>query len=71
MVRLSIERSGTSGYRGGVDSGVASRGRRKGIGRRGGEALAIIQEQPGVTIPELAARLDIKQNYISTGCFPR
>lgn len=39
-------------------------GRRKGSGRRSAEALAIIQEQPGVTIPEIAARIGIKQNYL-------
>jgi hypothetical protein len=38
-------------------------GRRKGSGTRGAEALSIIQEQPGVTIPELAAKIGIKQNY--------
>jgi uncharacterized membrane protein len=39
-------------------------GRRKGSGKRGSEALAIIQEQPGVTIPEIASKMGIKQNYL-------
>jgi hypothetical protein len=39
-------------------------GRRKGSGTRAAEALAIVREQPGVTIPELAARMGIKQNYL-------
>jgi hypothetical protein len=39
-------------------------GRRKGSGTRSAEALAIVREQPGVTIPELAARMGIKQNYL-------
>lgn len=38
--------------------------RRKGSGRRGAEALALIQGQPGITIPELAAKMGIKQNYL-------
>ncbi len=39
-------------------------GRRKGSGTRAAQALAIVAEQPGVTIPELAARMGIKQNYL-------
>ncbi len=39
-------------------------GRRKGTGKRAGEAFTIIQEQPGITIPDLAARMGIKQNYL-------
>ena len=39
-------------------------GRRKGTGKRGAEALTLIQATPGVTIPELAAKMGIKQNYL-------
>jgi hypothetical protein len=39
-------------------------GRRKGSGTRAAQALAIVSEQPGVTIPELASRMGIKQNYL-------
>jgi hypothetical protein len=39
-------------------------GRRKGSGTRAAQALSIVAEQPGVTIPELAARMGIKQNYL-------
>ena len=28
------------------------------------EALAFVQGQPGITIPELAAKMGIKQNYL-------
>jgi len=45
-------------------STAARRGRRKGSGHRPAEALVIVQEQPGVTVPELAARMGIKQNYL-------
>jgi len=39
-------------------------GRRKGGGTRAAEALAFVQGQPGITIPELAAKMGIKQNYL-------
>lgn len=39
-------------------------GRRKGSGQRGTEALALIQGQPGIAIPEIASRMGIKQNYL-------
>lgn len=39
-------------------------GRRKGSGTRSAQALALVQQQPGITIPELAARMGIKQNYL-------
>jgi predicted Rossmann fold nucleotide-binding protein DprA/Smf involved in DNA uptake len=39
-------------------------GRRKGSGTRSAQALTFVQEQPGITIPELAARMGIKQNYL-------
>lgn len=39
-------------------------GRRKGSGGRAAESLATIQAQPGITIPEIAAKLGIKHNYL-------
>jgi hypothetical protein len=39
-------------------------GRRKGSGTRAAEALALVKGQPGITIPELAAKMGIKQNYL-------
>jgi hypothetical protein len=39
-------------------------GRRKGSGTRAAEALALVQGQPGITVPELAAKMSIKQNYL-------
>ena len=39
-------------------------GRRKGSGTRAAEALALVKDQPGITIPELAAKMGIKQNYL-------
>lgn len=50
----------------GRPSGTARRrpGRRKGSGTRAAQAFALVQQQPGITIPELAARMGIKQNYL-------
>jgi hypothetical protein len=39
-------------------------GRPKGSGKRAGEVLSLVQDQPGITIPELAAKMGIKQNYL-------
>jgi hypothetical protein len=39
-------------------------GRRKGSGTRAAQALSFVTGQPGITIPELAAKMNIKQNYL-------
>jgi len=39
-------------------------GRRKGSGTRAAQTLAFVQGQPGITIPELAAKMGMKQNYL-------
>jgi hypothetical protein len=39
-------------------------GRRKGSGVRARQALSLVQAQPGITIPELAAKMGIKANYL-------
>ncbi len=39
-------------------------GRRKGSGTRAAEALSFVRGQPGITIPEVAAKMGIKQNYL-------
>jgi hypothetical protein len=39
-------------------------GRRKGSGTRAIEAFSFVKGQPGITIPELAAKMGIKQNYL-------
>ena len=39
-------------------------GRRKGSGTRAAQALSFVRAQPGITIPELAAKMGIKQNYL-------
>ncbi|MGH2942491.1 MAG: hypothetical protein ACRDLN_06935, partial [Solirubrobacteraceae bacterium] len=40
------------------------RGRPKGSGKRGEEALALVKQRPGITIPQLAETIGIKQNYL-------
>lgn len=39
-------------------------GRPKGTGGRAAQALQLVQAQPGITIPELAQAMGIKQNYL-------
>ena len=39
-------------------------GRPKGGGRRATEALSLVKGQPGITIPELARKMGIKENYL-------
>lgn len=39
-------------------------GRPKGGGKRAAQALSLVRGQPGITIPALAAKMGIKQNYL-------
>jgi len=45
-------------------NGSGRRGRPKGTGTRGAEALALVRTKPGITIPEIAEQMGIKQNYL-------
>ena len=50
-------------------AGAARRGPGRPRGRRGGntrsaQALELVRNKPGITIPELAAKMGIKQNYL-------
>jgi CRP-like cAMP-binding protein len=40
------------------------RGRPRGSGTRAAQALKLVTERPGITIPELADAMGIKQNYL-------
>lgn len=53
-----------SAKKAGRPAGRRRAGRRKGSGTRAAEALSFVQGQPGITIPELAAKMGIKQNYL-------
>jgi hypothetical protein len=46
------------------DSGGGRRGRPKGGGTRAAQALDLVRETPGITIPELAEAMGIQQNYL-------
>jgi hypothetical protein len=40
------------------------RGRPRGTGTRAAQALQLVEQRPGITIPELADAMGIKQNYL-------
>jgi hypothetical protein len=48
----------------GGSSGTGRRGRPKGSGQRAQQALELIRSKPGITIPEMAEAMEIKQNYL-------
>lgn len=45
-------------------AGTGKRGRPKGSGKRAQEVLDLVQATPGITIPELAKKIGIQQNYL-------
>src|SRR4051812_48833081 len=45
-------------------SGTGRRGRPRGSGTRANQALELVKSRPGITIPELAEAMGIKQNYL-------
>ena len=47
-----------------TQSSNGRRGRPRGSGTRATEALKLVGERPGITIPELAEAMGIKQNYL-------
>jgi hypothetical protein len=58
----ATRRRGSGG--GGSGGSTGRRGRPKGSGTRAKQALQLVGERPGVTIPELAEAMGIKQNYL-------
>ena len=62
--RRGSARTQTTPARRAKRNGGGRRGRPKGTGTRGAEALALVRETPGITIPEIAAKMGIKQNYL-------
>jgi hypothetical protein len=44
--------------------GTGRRGRPRGSGTRGKQALELVRANPGISIPELAEKMGIKQNYL-------
>jgi hypothetical protein len=49
---------------GGGGRATGRRGRPRGSGTRAQEALKLVTDNPGITIPELADKMGIKQNYL-------
>jgi hypothetical protein len=45
-------------------SGTGRRGRPKGTGSRANQTLELVRASPGITIPQLAEQMGIKQNYL-------
>jgi len=45
-------------------TGTGKRGRPKGSGKRGKQCAALVKKNPGITIPEIAKKIGIKQNYL-------
>ena len=45
-------------------SGTGRRGRPRGSGTRANQSLELVKSRPGITIPELAEAMGIKQNYL-------
>ncbi len=52
------------GRRSSGGGGGGRRGRPRGTGTRAQEALKLVTERPGITIPEMAEAMGIKQNYL-------
>jgi len=44
--------------------GNGRRGRPRGSGTRGKQALELVKGNPGITIPEIAQKMGIQQNYL-------
>jgi CRP-like cAMP-binding protein len=62
-VRRTATRTSSPARKRGASHG-ARRGRPKGSGTRGAEALALVRANPGITIPEIAEKMGIKQNSL-------
>jgi len=45
-------------------NGSGRRGRPRGSGTRGKQALELVRSSPGITIPEIAEQMGIQQNYL-------
>ena len=59
---------GRRGRGGGAGGGAAPtagrRGRPRGTGTRANQTLELVRSNPGITIPQLAEKMGIKQNYL-------
>jgi hypothetical protein len=62
--RSSGSSSTTTRKRRSSGGGTGRRGRPRGSGTRAVQALELVKARPGITIPELADAMGIKQNYL-------
>jgi hypothetical protein len=62
-VRVARSRPSANGS-GGRSSAAKRRGRPRGSGTRARQALELVGSRPGITIPEMASEMGIKQNYL-------
>jgi hypothetical protein len=74
--RLEAAERALAGVDGGAPSATAAptrrrrratggrRGRPRGTGTRAQQALQLVRDRPGITIPEMAQEMGIKQNYL-------
>jgi CRP-like cAMP-binding protein len=56
--------AGGASRSGGNGAGDGRRGRPRGSGTRGKQALELVRATPGITIPEIAEQMGIQQNYL-------
>jgi len=57
-------RAASSGSANGAGKRTGRRGRPRGSGTRGKQALELVRSRPGITIPEIAQEMGIQQNYL-------
>ncbi len=57
-------RAGVRAARARKPTGGGRRGRPRGSGTRALQTLELVKSKPGITIPEIAAAMGIKQNYL-------
>jgi hypothetical protein len=57
-------KAATSKSRATPKASTGTRGRPKGSGKRGEQAIEIVTANPGIEIPQIAEHLGIKQNYL-------
>jgi hypothetical protein len=62
-VRVARSRPSANGSSGRT-SATKRRGRPRGSGTRALQALELVGSRPGITIPEMASEMGIKQNYL-------
>src|SRR4029077_5939585 len=60
--RTPTRRRGTRAA--GATPGKRKRGRPRGTGTRANQTLDLVKANPGITIPQLADKMGIKQNYL-------